>query len=74
MTSTTSSLFLSAPGTSQLDAPNEIQHPRDFGNTRTEPVREEEENTEPRLELSRLEGFELATGAKKLKSFIWEHS
>lgn len=70
MTSTTSSLFSSAPGTSQLDAPNEIQRPRDFRSTRAEPIREEEENTEPRLELSRLEGFELVTGGKKLKSFI----
>jgi hypothetical protein len=73
MPSTATSLFSSAPGTSQLDAPEEIQRPNDFESTRTERFTEGEENTEPRLDLARLQGYELAPGRKKLKSFIWEH-
>lgn len=73
MPHTASSLFSSGLGGSQLDAPNGVQRPRDFGSTRTEPSCEEEENVEPGLELSRLEGFELAIDRKRLKSFIWDH-
>jgi hypothetical protein len=73
MAPTASSLFSSGLGSSQLDAPNGVQRPRDFDSTRTEPTCEEEENVEPGLELSRLEGFELAIDRKRLKSFIWDH-
>jgi hypothetical protein len=73
MPSTATNLFSSALGTSQLDALEEIQRPNDFESTRTEPLREEEENTESGLELDRLQGFDLAYDRKKLKSFIWSH-
>ena len=74
MPSTATSVFSSAPGTSRLDVPNEIQHPTDFESTRMEPVRrEEEEITEPGLELDRLHSYEIVRDKKKLRSFIWQH-
>jgi hypothetical protein len=72
MTSEISNYFLSAPPTSQLEAPEEIQRVGDFESTRTEPI-EEEEITDPGLELSQLTGYELSRDLKKLRSFIWTH-
>jgi hypothetical protein len=40
------SYFSRAPRTSQLEAPEEIQHVGDFESKRTEPVEEEEEEKE----------------------------
>lgn len=71
MPSTATSLFSSALSTLQLDIPDELQRPGDFESTHTEPTGEEEENSTPGLKLSRLEGFELASDRKRLKSFIW---
>jgi hypothetical protein len=73
MTSNTSSLFSSALGTSRLEAPDEIQRPGDFGSTHNEPPGGEDEISKPGLDLSRLEGYELATDRKKIKSFVWDH-
>jgi hypothetical protein len=70
MPSTATSLFSSTLGTSDLDIPDHLQRPNDFESTRTEPSREDEENTEVRLELDRLRGYELSRGKKKLRSFI----
>jgi hypothetical protein len=68
MPSTATNLSSSALGTSLLDTPEGIQRPNDFESTRTEPPREEEENTESGLELDRLQGFDLAHDRKRLKS------
>lgn len=71
MSSQTSSFFSSALPASWLEAPKEIQRACDFESTRTEPIVDEEVNTEPEQELDRLTGHELSHGRKKLRSFIW---
>ena len=73
MPSTATSLFSSALSISYLDIPDELQRPNDFISTRTESTLGERENTKPGLDLSRLEGFELADDRKRLKSFVWSH-
>jgi hypothetical protein len=71
MTSTPSSLFSSALATSQLEVPEEIQRPSDFGSTQTELLFIEDEGPhEPGLDLSRVAGYDLPRDRKKLKSFI----
>lgn len=68
-----SSFFPSAPSTSRLEAPKEIQRAYDFESTRTEPIVDEEVNTEPGLGLDRLTGYELSRDRKKLRSSIWTY-
>lgn len=73
MSSQISSFFSSAPSTVRLEVPDDLQRTSDFESTRTEAVVEEEENTEPGLEMDRLLGYELSRDQKKLRSFIWQY-
>ncbi|KAM0708864.1 hypothetical protein Q7P35_002900 [Cladosporium inversicolor] len=73
MSSQISSFFSSAPSTSRLEAPEEVQRACDFESTRTEALLDEEVNTEIGLELNRLLGYDLSRDKKKLRSFIWLH-
>jgi len=74
MASTILSALLSAPPTSRLNAPEEMQRPSDFASTHTESLfLEDERITEPGLDLLRVPRFELSHTKKKLKSFVWTY-
>jgi len=73
MSSQISSLFLSVPSTARLEIPEELQRAHDFESTRNEAISEEEETTEPGLEMDCLLGYELLRDRKKLRSLIWQY-
>jgi len=75
MPRTATSFFSSAPGTSQLEVPKEIQRPQDFESTQTDAPQEEDSTTSDQaLDLSRLRGYTLPRSKKKKqRSFVWKH-